>query len=183
MGKDYKDEFKEQLSQVVLHSLAQGEQIEFDIDEFNYTYDKSLVDDYIKTHNEAGITKNDFTIDKGYLKGALRYTSNDDLKHTVLTQLEELFNRRYNVILSADFHYVSKDDPYIDAVRESDFHRFRSSEVIQGLIRDLLKAVDEEVLMLYEDSHGSGSARQYIHTIYGDEGDGLVNVLEQLILF
>ena len=183
MVKNYKDEFKEQLSKAVLHSLEYGNQLEFDIDEFNYNYDKGLVDDYNKTQQDTGIKKNDLTIDTGYLKGALKYTANDDLEHYTSTLLEELFNRRYNVLLSADFPHISKDDPYLDAVREADFHRFRKDPVVQDFISMLIKAVDTTVLSLYDDTHGTGTARQYILTIYGAEGDGLGITIYQQSLF
>lgn len=180
MSNTYTEEFKEQITKEVLRSLTTGEQIEFDVDEFNYNYDKELVDDYNKTQNEAGNTKNEWTIDTEYLKGALKYTANDDLEHYTLTLLEELFNRRYNTLLSTDYPDISKDDPYIDATREADFHRFRKDQVMQDFITMLIKSVDTTVLSLYDDSHGSGTARQYVHTIYGDEGDGLGITLDQI---
>lgn len=173
MSKNYKDEFKAQLSKAVLHSLAYENQLEFDVDEFNYNYDRGLVDDYNETQQESGNAKNDWTIDSEYLKGALRYTANGDLEHYTSTLLEELFNRRYNTLLSTDFPHISKDDPYLDAVREADFHRFRKDPIMQDFISMLIKAVDTTVLSLYDDTHGSGTSRQYIQTIYGDEGDGL----------
>ena len=180
MVNTYTNEFKEQLSKAVLHSLTTGEQIEFDVDEFNYNYDKCLVDDYNKTQNEAGNTKDDWTIDSEYLKGVLRYTANDDLEHYTLTLLEELFNRRYNTLLSTDFPDISKDDPYLDAVRDADFHRFRKDPVMQDFITMLIKAVDTTVLSLYDDTHGSGTARQYIQNEYGGEGDGMGITLDQI---
>lgn len=183
MGKNYKDEFKDQLSKAVLHSLAYGGPIEFDVDEFNYNYDRGLVGDYNKTQQETGNTKNDLTIDTEYLKGVLKYTANDDLEHYTSTLLEDLFNRRYNVLLSADFPHISKNDPYFEAVREADFHRFRKDPVMKDFITMLIKAVDTTVLSLYDDTHGTGTARQYIHNMYGDEGDGLGITLDQQSLF
>lgn len=183
MVKNYKDEFKDQLSKAVLHSIEYGNRLEFDIDEFNYNYDKGLVDDYIQAQKESSITKNELGIDRDYLTGALRYTKSGDLSHYTVTLLEELFNRRYNVLLSADFPDISKDDPYLDAVRDADFHRFRKDPVVQDFIMMLIKAVDTTVLSLYDDTHGSGASRQYIQTIYGDEGDGLGITIEQQSLF
>lgn len=183
MVETYTEEFKSQIAKEVLRSLTTGEQIDFDVEEFNYNFDKDLVDDYIETLKESSITKNDLGIDRDYLTGALRYTKGGDLSHYTITVLEELFNRRYNVLLSADFPHISKDDPYIESVREADFHRFRKDPVMQDFITMLIKAVDTTVLSLYDDTQGSGTARQYIQTIYGDEGEGLGITLDQLTLF
>ena len=183
MVNTYTEEFIAQIAKEVLRSLALGEQIEFDVEEFNYNYDKGLVDDYIETLKESNITKSELGIDKDYLTGALRYTKGGDLSHYTITVLEELFNRRYNVLLAADFPHISKDDPYFVAIREADFHRFRKDPVMQDFITMLIKAVDTTVLNLYDDTHGSGTARQYIETIYGDEGDGLGITMNQLSLF
>lgn len=183
MSNNYTEEFKEQIAKEVLRSLTTGEQIDFDVEEFNYNFDKDLVDDYIETLKESSNTKNELGIDKDYLTGALRYTKGGDLSHYTITVLEELFNRRYNVLLSADFPDINKDDPYFVAVREADFHRFRKDPVMQDFITMLIKAVDTTVLNLYDDTHGSGTARQYIQNEYGDKGDGLGIVVDQLTLF
>ena len=134
--------------------------------------DAEQLESFGKTQKELGNVKSEFFLDEDYLEKLLDYTFTSDLQHYFTVRLEEYFNRRYELLTLADYG-EEVDEGWANAVKDTDFDRFRNSYEVKRYVTRVMTELDGTILALYKQSNMGGVTRQYVKAKEKEEPDTL----------